>query len=185
MQYCSSCSVEMTLSVRCTEETTRDVTSHELVSSHEEVRPVHNAMNPTPGILLIKLRKGQEIRVRCIAKKGVGKEHAKWSPVASVAFEYDPDNLLRHTQHWVEEDVNKEWPHSVHSQTNAYPDENAPASTPRLDPALEPDRFYFEVEAVGSLRPEEIVLQAISVLQSKLGAVQLSLEHESRASVPF
>lgn len=181
MQYCSNCSVELRLNVRCTEETTRDVTSKELTSNHEEIRPVHDSSNPTPGILLVKLRKGQEIRLKCIAKKGVGKEHSKWSPVANVAFEYDPDNLLRHTNFWVEEDVNKEWPHSVYSQTNTYPDEknNLP-----FDAKSEPNRFYFNVESVGSLRPEEILLQAISILQSKLGAVQLALEQESRAS-PF
>lgn len=176
MQYCSSCSVELTLNVRCTEDSTRDVTSRELSSNHEEVRPVHDITNSQPGILLAKLRKGQEIRLRCIAKKGVGKEHSKWSPVSAVAFEYDPDNHLRHTSFWVEEDVNKEWPRSVYSQ-GPYPDENHEIP---YDPTAQPSRFYFTVETVGSLRPEEVLLQAINVLQSKLGAVQLSLEQESR-----
>ncbi|PJF19175.1 DNA-directed RNA polymerase, insert domain-containing protein [Paramicrosporidium saccamoebae] len=180
MQYCQYCSVELTLKVRCEEDTTRDVSSKELLSNNAEVRPVHDASTTAPGILLVKLRKGQEVRLKCIAKKGVGKEHSKWSPVSSVSFEYDPDNLLRHTDFWVEDDVNKEWPRSAYSE-GSYPDErnNIPFEVKGM-----PDRFFFDVEVVGSLRPEEVLLQAISVLQSKLGAIQLALEQESRAT-PF
>lgn len=176
MQYCPNCSVELTLHVRCTEDQTRDVTSNELRSTHEDVRPVLESAT-SPAILIVKLRKNQEIKLRCIAKKGVGKEHAKWSPTASVAFEYDPDNLLHHTKFWVEEDVNKEWPKSVYSELGHYFEDGEVPFNPKAEPA----KFFFTVESVGSIRPEEILLSAISVLQGKLGAVQLHLEQEARS----
>ncbi|KAJ3058148.1 45 kDa subunit of RNA polymerase II, partial [Quaeritorhiza haematococci] len=168
-QYCPLCSVELHLAVRCTEDRTREVTSRDLISSHSTIVPVLTSEDD-PGILILKLRKGQEIKLKCIAKKGTGKEHAKWSPVAAVAFEYDPHNKLRHSSFWVEEDVGKEWPVSANAQEEPEGDEGD-----GFDCKAKPEKFYFNVEGTGALEPKEVVVSALKMLLAKLSLMQLLL----------
>ncbi|CAG8596782.1 1942_t:CDS:10 [Acaulospora morrowiae] len=177
---CKECSVELNLHVRCTEEdTTKDVTSRDLVSNDPRFTPIQDGPKD-PGILIAKLRKGQEIKVKCIAKKGVAKEHAKWSPCAAVAFEYDPFNKLRHVHYWIEEDEKKEWPASKNAEKDFPPgeDEGKYIFNNKLtlfDFTAKPNRFYFEVETIGSMKPEDIVMNAFKKLLEKISSVQMGL----------
>ena len=112
-QYCEFCSVTLTLHARCTGDEIMRVYARDLVvDSHRANVWVGNPVITDPeglGTVICKLRKGQELRMKCIAKKGIAKEHAKWAPTAAVGFEYDPHNKLRHTDLWYEEDPVKEW----------------------------------------------------------------------------
>ncbi|KAL5498080.1 RPC40 [Sanghuangporus vaninii] len=47
-----------------------------------------------PNIVLAKLRPGQVIEMECHAIKNVGKEHAKWSPVATASYRLHPHIVL-------------------------------------------------------------------------------------------
>jgi DNA-directed RNA polymerase II subunit RPB3 len=183
-QHCPQCAVELTLSVRCTGDQTRDIHDTDLVSTHDLVRPLSIASpvnpHPTLPILLAKLRRNQEIKLRCVAKKGIGKEHAKWSPTAAVGFEYDPDNVLQHTTFWVEEDVDKEWPKSKYSERQKYAQGNE-----GFVPVAEPTKFFFEVETVGAVKPAAIVSGGLGVLQAKLAAVQAALDESRMSSRKF
>lgn len=57
----------------------------QLFSGDDAIRPVN------PDILIAKLRPGQRIHVRCHCVKGIGLDHAKFSPVATASYRLLPD----------------------------------------------------------------------------------------------
>lgn len=103
----------LTLHARCTGDDIMKVYARDLVV--DQGRPNQWVGSPVItdvdglGTIICKLRKDQELRMKCVAKKGIAKEHAKWAPVAAVGFEYDPHNKLKHTDLWYEADAEKEW----------------------------------------------------------------------------
>lgn len=170
--YCDNCSVVLTLNAKCTSGEIMKVYARDLViesnpPNPEVGKPVITDSDGT-GACIVKLRRGQAIHMRCIAKKGIAKEHAKWAPSAAIGFEYDPANKLHHLDYWYEEDADKEWPKDE-ERINldggpANPDEP-------FDYAAVPTRFFYDVETVGGLDPDQIVTQGINTLQHKLASI--------------
>ena len=42
------------------------------------------------GVTIAKIRKGQEVSIECVAVKGIGKDHSKWTPVSVANYQFIP-----------------------------------------------------------------------------------------------
>uniref|UniRef100_A0A5B7B766 Putative DNA-directed RNA polymerases II, IV and V subunit 3 n=1 Tax=Davidia involucrata TaxID=16924 RepID=A0A5B7B766_DAVIN len=202
---CEYCSVEFHLRAKCINDQTLDVTSKDLYSSDHTVVPVDFSDssasgfdNPEQrGIIIVKLRRGQELRLRAIARKGIGKDHAKWSPAATVTFMYEPEIhinedlmqtlTLEEKISWVESSPTKVFDIDANTQqvvvldpeAYTYDEEVIKKAESMGKPGLveiyaKEDSFIFTVESTGAIKASQLVLNAIEVLKQKLDAVRLS-----------
>ncbi len=110
MDYCDKCSVKISLdcdfntmmrnmqassSADLSANFAITITSRDLVCHNNNVSIVHfsndleRQKSHDEGIVIVKLGPGQRIKLEAIAKKGIAKEHTKWSPVATVALKHE------------------------------------------------------------------------------------------------
>jgi DNA-directed RNA polymerases I and III subunit RPAC1 len=158
------------------------------------IRPVHE------DILIAKLRPGQEIEVEAHARKGIGKDHAKFSPVATASYRlYTQVELLEPVYDQDAEDlVNLYEPGVFELVPSTAPGKRFEAKVsnpyactmsrnymrnPTLAKAIKmtriPNHFIFSVESVGMHKPSVLVIEAIRVLQSKCESlIELAKEQE-------
>lgn len=175
--FCEKCSVKFQLHVRCDDEKPLNVTTRDLQAINSKVIPVTSRGRDTDDstyvddneILIVKLRKKQELKVTAFAKKGIGKEHAKWNPTSSVSFEYDPDNAYRHTSFYKPE----EWPKSEYS---AKIEDPGPFQEAEYIPDGRPNKFYMNVESSGALKPTNIVKMGFEALIANLEFLNSQLQ---------
>ncbi|MCL2642183.1 MAG: DNA-directed RNA polymerase subunit D [Candidatus Bathyarchaeota archaeon] len=80
---CTQCRITLTLDAEANDGT-RTVYSGELVSENPEIVPVSNK------VPIVKLVKGQKLKLEAYARLGTGKTHAKWQPVCVSAYKYYP-----------------------------------------------------------------------------------------------
>ncbi|KAK9804348.1 hypothetical protein WJX72_008349 [[Myrmecia] bisecta] len=196
--------VEFHLNVKCTGDDTMDVTSNDIQCDprHPDVRPVTDPEGK--GILIVKLRKNQELNLTAIARKGIGKDHAKWSPVATTFFQFMPEIhinqalmetlTLEQKQEWIDSSPTKVF--RLNPITRQVEVENAEAymydgeciakaeelGKPGLvDIHQRQDMFIFKVESTGALKPDAIVVMGLDVLLNKTHDLIESLETEAQS----
>lgn len=156
--------------------------------SKKPIAPCH------PDIILAKLGPGQEIELEAHAVKGMGKTHAKWSPVATAWYRMLPEVvLLQDVEDERAEKLVKTCPVNVFDIEDVGNDKKrAIVARPRgctlcreciredefkQDVALQrvKDHFIFTIESTGALPPEVLFTEAVKILEDKCERVLTEL----------
>jgi DNA-directed RNA polymerase II subunit RPB3 len=209
---CENCSVEFELDVSNPgPEETKTIYSTDIRAKSEDVQickgytqqELRDRVGGAKGIVVAMLGVGQRLHLKATAFKGIGKLHAKWSPVAVATYTFEP-RVTINTKRMDEltDPQRRELEQSCPTKVYMY-DESAKKVQIRdasdcifCDQCVKvgrsfargadddnvvavetvPNRFIFTVEAVGQLRPEEIVLAALHRLQEIVANVRTELD---------
>lgn len=158
-----------------------------------EVKPVYKK------ILLAKLSGKQEIDFKLHAIKGIGRDHAKFSPVATVSYRLMPAiRLTSKISGEAAERLKESFSEGVIELTGK--ERIARVSNARLDSGsrnifrqadlkdkvvydLKKDHFIFRIESTGCIPAIDIFLQSCSILESKCQYFLEALQtHRSRVN---
>ncbi|PSR95569.1 DNA-directed RNA polymerases I and III subunit rpac1 like [Actinidia chinensis var. chinensis] len=141
-----------------------------------------------PDITIAKLGPGQEIELEAHAVKGMGKTHAKWSPVATAWYRMLPEVVLLQD---VEGEKAEELKNKCPKPCNVFDIEDvgngnkrAVVARPRACTLCREcirgegwdkyvalrrvkDHFIFTIESTGALPPEVLFTEAVKILEEK------------------
>ncbi|XP_054456306.1 DNA-directed RNA polymerases I and III subunit RPAC1 [Anoplopoma fimbria] len=152
------------------------------------IGPVHD------DILIAQLRPGQELDVVMHCVKGIGKDHAKFSPVATASYRLLPDiTLLEPVEGEKAERLKRCFSRGVIDIQDVNGKKVAKVVNSRLDTCSREvlrhddlkntvklgrlrDHFIFTVESTGILPPDVLVTEAIKVLMVKCQRFQNELD---------
>ncbi|EKM55347.1 uncharacterized protein PHACADRAFT_161317 [Phanerochaete carnosa HHB-10118-sp] len=156
----------------------------------------NNPPGPTnKDIVLAKLRPGQEIDMELHAIKGVGKEHAKWSPVATASYRLHPLILLNPQKPvpthlakkfagcfspgvvqvdadgeiWI--DLHGMRKDSVSREVLRHEEFHGCVELKRVR-----DWFIFNVESEGPYAPERLLPEAVKVMREKVASIRAAAQ---------
>ncbi|KAK7301902.1 hypothetical protein RJT34_12779 [Clitoria ternatea] len=147
-----------------------------------------NPLGPTnPDIIVAKLGPGQEIELEAHAVKGIGKTHAKWSPVATAWYRMLPEVVLLED---VEDELAEELKNKCPKQVFDIEDcgkgrRRAKAARPRdctlcrecirggkewedrVSLRRVKNHFIFTIESTGAVPSEVLFTEAVKILEDK------------------
>jgi len=113
---CSRCTREFRIDVSNTEDKVKTITHFDIEQEHPLSKkyerqdwPQYKQVRCCPfrdptldeeadrrenGIIIAKMKRDQSLKMICHARKGIPKYHAKWMPVATALYQYEPEITL-------------------------------------------------------------------------------------------
>jgi len=177
--------------------------NHELLSGHLVWQPAGEQAEvfsktppaPTnPNIVLAKLRPGQGVEITLHAVKGVGKDHAKFSPVATASYRLLPNIVIKKPipPHLAEKFQKCFSPGVIRidprTKAVSVDEENKRKDTvsrevlrhPEFEGYVELSRvrdfFLFNIESESAYPPQRLFTEAIAVMRGKLTNIRRAAE---------
>jgi len=159
----------------------------EVTFRDKPIKPVHD------DILIAKLRPGQAIELSCRCCKGVGKDHAKFSPVATASYRLLPEIYIEEITGEKAKELVDKCPMKVFDIEDLGDVQKARVANPRnctmcreciREPGWEKlvklrrkkDHYIFHIESTKILHPKELFEEAIGVLLNKVNTIREELE---------
>lgn len=181
---CSLCRVTLTIDAESTEGT-RTVYSGELVSENPQIVPVSDK------VPIIKLAKGQKLKLEAYARLGKGQNHAKWQPVCVSAYKYYPKIEFTKECNNCAKCVDICPKKVLATKDNKVEVRDLLACNLCMDcvgvcpqkPAAikiewEKNAFIMNIESTGALPPERIIQEATKILDNQLKDFEKQLKAE-------
>ncbi|XP_054153930.1 DNA-directed RNA polymerases I and III subunit RPAC1-like [Oppia nitens] len=153
--------------------------NHSDIFSDNPIRPVDE------DILIAKLAVGQELDIKLHCVKGIGKDHAKFSPVATASYRLLPQiELLSEIEDEDAEllkkcfssgviEIEKQSGKRVANVVNSRVDSGSrnvfryPQLKDRVKMSLIKDHFIFNVESTGALQAHQLVSESFEIMIGK------------------
>jgi len=147
-------------------------------------------------ILINKLVPGMELDLECYCVKGIGRVHAKWSPVCTAYYRLiNKINILEEIKGEDAEELKKLCPKGVfviNKKGNAEVGNIRDCTSCRecirqekfknlIELGKVADHYEFHIESVGMYKPESIFFRAIDVLKEKIKTWHELLNEKAKA----
>lgn len=180
---CNLCRVTLTLDQEANEGTLT-VYSGELISENPCVVPVSDK------VPIVKLTKGQKLKLEAYARLGKGKKHAKWQSVSTSAYKNLPQVKIDAARCDACGKCVEICPRKVLKKSEGKIEvrdllactlcqdcmDVCPKQPSAIDIGWEKNAFIFSLESTGALSPERIMEEAVKILDKELEEFAKQLE---------